>query len=70
MGCRLHPICVLYLFKEIAPRIAAGLQYDAHIAMREADDAGRVFVFYIEGADAEALKNGVGGGAAFNNYKS
>lgn len=66
----MHPICVLYLFKQIAPRIAAGLQYDAHIAMGEADNTGGVFIFYVEGTDAEALKNGVGGGAAFNDYDS
>lgn len=66
----MHPICILYLFKQIAPRIAAWLQYDAYIAMGEADNTGRVFVFYIEGADAKALKNGVGGGAAFEDYAS
>jgi hypothetical protein len=38
--------------------------------MREADDARRVFVFYVERADAKALENGVGGGAAFEDYIS
>lgn len=38
--------------------------------MGEADDAGRVFIFYIEGTDAKALKKRVGGGAAFNDYTS
>ena len=38
--------------------------------MGEAYDARRVFVFHIERTDAKALENGVGGGAAFNDYTS